>query len=121
MNCSVTDFSSDSRTYRISGISETDLNNSLELFLTARNLRYKNDKAGVRYYTRGNLTMRILLGIFSKYFRLGVVRNKVDDQTFELQLKRAMNFFVSGGLIGVKSSRKEFDQLTEDFKNHFTR
>ncbi|MDF2380161.1 hypothetical protein JMG10_01685 [Nostoc ellipsosporum NOK] len=121
MNCNVTDFSTDSRTYRISGISETEFNNSLELFLAARNLKYKSDKAGMKLYTRGNLTMRILLGVFVKYFRIGVSGKRIDDQTFEVTLKRPMNFFVSGGVIGVRSSRKEFDTLAEDFKNHFTR
>lgn len=121
MNCTVTDFSTDSRSYRISGISETEFNNSLELFLAARDLKYKSDKAGMKLYARGNLVLRILVGVFVKYFRVGVMGKRIDEQTFEVTLKRPMNFFVSGGLIGIKSSRKEFDTLAEDFKNHFTR
>ena len=62
--------------------------------------------------------MRIIFGVFVKYFKV-VVSIKQQDELFSVKIVRDMNILLSGGLIGINKSRKEFTRLTEAFKVYF--
>ena len=115
MTCTVVDFAKDSVVYNITGCTKEELDNKLNLFFTSESFSRKSDTGTEKIYTRGNKIARILLGVFVKYFKVAV-SVKSDGQLFSVRFHRDMNLFLSGGLIGIVSSRKEFARLTEAFK-----
>ena len=119
MQIKVADFGDDSIVYNITGCTREALENKLALFFTSENLVLKSDTPDEKVYGRGNKILRVLLGVFVKYFKLTVSVRQQND-IFSVRLFRDMNFIMSGGLIGVKSSRKEFTRITDAFKIYFT-
>jgi hypothetical protein len=59
-----------------------------------------------------------LIGVFAKYFKVSVTILHKDD-LYSVRLLRDMNLVMSGGLVGIKASRKEFARLNEAFKTYF--
>lgn len=118
MNCKVVDFEKDAVVYNITGSSKAELDNKLNLFFTSGNLPLKTDSGEEKIFQKGNKVMRILLGVFVKYFKL-VVTVRQQDDLFSVRLHRDMGLILSGGLMGIKASRKEFERITEAFKVYF--
>ncbi len=118
MTCTVVDFSKDAIVYNMSGVSREELDNRLNLFFTSQNLRVQKDTPTEKVYQRGTKAGRILLGVFVKYFKV-TVAVKGDSSLFSVELRRDMNFIMSGGVVGLQASRKEFERLNEAFKVYF--
>jgi len=118
MQATLVDFGDDSVVYNITGGTREELENKLNLFFSSENLPLKSDKGDEKVYQKGNKTLRILLGVFVKYFKLAV-SIKQQDQLFSVRILRDMNLVLSGGLIGINKSRKEFSRISEAFKAYF--
>ena len=118
MPATLVDFANDSVIYNITGITKAELENKLNLFFASQELPLKSDTGNEKAYQKGNKVMRVLFGVFVKYFRV-TVSIKEQDGLFSVRLLRDMNLVMSGGLIGIKKSRDRFAQLSEGFKAHF--
>jgi len=118
MNVTVVDFAKDSVVYNITGTTQAELDNKLNLFFTSEGYKYKGDKDGVKIFTKGSKALRVILGAFWKYFRL-TVAVKNEGQLFSVQLRKDASGF-SGGMIGVAQVKKEFTRMTEAFKAYFS-
>ena len=118
MQTTLVDFGNDSVVYNITGITREELENKLNLFFASESLPLKSDKGDEKIYQKGNKTLRVLLGVFVKYFKLAVSIKQQDD-VFSVRILRDMNLVLSGGLIGINKSRKEFARLSEAFKVYF--
>jgi len=118
MNCTVADFSKEFVVYNITGCSKAELENKINLFFTSENLTLKSDTPDEKIFQKGSKTMRILFGVFVKYFKVIVSIHNQGDM-FSVKVFRDMNFFMSGGLIGIKAARKEFERINEAFKVYF--
>jgi len=117
MTCTVVDFGKDSFVYNITGCTKEELDNKLNLFFTSEGFTRKLDTDTEKIFKRGNKALRILLGVFVKYFKVAV-SVKTDGQMFSVRLQRDMNLLLSGGLIGIAASRKEFGRIGEAFKQY---
>lgn len=118
MKASLVDFSNDTVIYNITGTTRQELENKLNLFFASENLPLKSEKLDEKIYQRGNKVLRVLFGVFVKYFKL-VVTVKQQDELFSIRIFRDMNLILSGGLIGIKKSRAEFNRISEAFKVYF--
>ncbi len=118
MQAKLVDFGNDSVVYNITGTTREELENKLNLFFTSENLPLKSDKGDEKVYQKGNKLLRGLLGVFIKYFRIVVTIRKQDD-LFSVRILRDMNLVMSGGLIGINKSRKEFARISDAFKAYF--
>ena len=118
MRCTVKDFAKDSIVYTITGTTREELENRLNLFFTSQNLAVKKDTPGEKIYQRGNKALRILLGVFIKYFKI-VVQVAGTNEEFTVKILRDMNFIMSGGLVGMQKSRTEFGRINDAFKVYF--
>lgn len=118
MKCTVADFGKDSVVYNIAGCSKAELENKLNLFFNSETLTLRSETADEKVFQKGNKIMRILFGVFVKYFKITVSIHNHGDM-FRVKLLRDMNFFMSGGLIGMKATRKEFERINEAFKIYF--
>jgi hypothetical protein len=115
MTCTIVDFANDSIVYNITDCTKEELDNKLNLFFTSERFVRKSDTGTEKIFQRGNKIARILLGVFVKYFKVAV-SVKSEGQLFSVRFKRDMNLALSGGLVGMAASRKEFARLTEAFK-----
>jgi hypothetical protein len=120
MDCKVVDFAKDSVVYNITGCSKEEVDNKLNLFFTSERFARKSDTDTEKIFQRGNKVARVLLGVLVKYFRI-VVSVKTDGQLFSVRIVRDMNLALSGGLMGIAASRKEFGRLSEAFKIYFSK
>lgn len=119
MSCSVSDFGKDYIVYVIKGITKEELESKLNLFFNSESLVLKSEMADEKIFQKGNKWLRIFFGVFVKYFKITVsVARK--DNLFSVRLHRSMNFAMSGGLMGLKASRKEFERINEAFKIYFS-
>jgi hypothetical protein len=118
MDCKVVDFSKDSIVYNITGCSKEELDNKLNLFFGQERFKRKADTPTEKVYQRGNKVLRVLFGVFVKYFRI-TVSVKSEGQLYSVRVVRDMNLALSGGLMGIAASRKEFNRLMEAFKIYF--
>lgn len=118
MKATLVDFGNDSVVYNITDTTKEELDNKLNLFFAAENLPFKSETGEERVYQRGNKTLRVLLGVFVKYFRV-LVTIRRQNELFSVRLQRDMNLILSGGAIGIVKSRKEFTRLSEAFKVYF--
>jgi hypothetical protein len=118
MQATLIDFGNDAVVYNITGATRAELENKLNLFFASEKLPLKSEKGDEKLYIRGSKTMRILFGAFVRYFRVAVTIRQ-ENELFSVRLLRDMNLVVSGGLIGINKSRKEFTRITEAFKAYF--
>ncbi|MEK7224105.1 MAG: hypothetical protein AAB221_00285 [Bacteroidota bacterium] len=117
MQATVVDFAKDRVIYNITGCTQEELDNKLNLFFSSEGYRLKSSVGEVRSYERGNRTMRILLGAFSKYNKQAVTV-KHEGDLFSVLLQKDSTG-MSGGLIGMNQVKKEFARLAEAFKAYF--
>ena len=118
MLATLVDFGNDSVVYNIIDTTRAELENKLNLFFASENLPLKSDTPDEKVFMKGNKIFRIFLGAFVKYFKV-VVSVRQQGDMFSVRLLRDMNLAVSGGLIGINKSRKEFARLSEAFKIYF--
>lgn len=118
MEATLVDFGNDSVVYNFTGTNQAELENKLNLFFASEKLPYKSTVGEERIYMRGNKALRILFGAFVKYFRIAVTVRQ-QGEMFSVRILRDMNLMMSGGLIGVNKSRKEFARLSEALKAYF--
>ena len=117
MTCSVVDFGNDSIVFNITDCTKEELDNKLNQFFTSERFSRKLNSDTEKVFQRGNKVLRILLGVFIKYFKVSV-SIKTDGQLYSVRFLRDMNLVLSGGMIGISASRKEFARLTEAFKEY---
>ncbi len=118
MHATVVDFAADRVFYNITGCTQEELDNKLNLFFSSRGYRLKSAVGEIRTYEKGNRVLRILFGAFAKYHKQSVaVKNQ--GELFSLLLQRDSTG-MSGGLIGMNQVKKEFAGLTEAFKAYFS-
>ena len=118
MQTTLVDFGNDSLVFNITGTTREELENKLNLFFASENLPLKSDKGDEKIYQKGNKVLRVLFGVFVKYFKVAVsIKNQGD--LFSVKLVRDMNLAMSRGLIGINKSRKEFARISDAFKAYF--
>ena len=118
MPATLVDFNKNSVIYNITGVTRAELENKLNLFFSSQDLPLKSDTENEKADQRGNKVMRLLFGVFVKYFRV-TVSIKEQDGLFSVKLLRDMGLVMSGGLIGIEKSRERFTQISEGFKAYF--
>jgi hypothetical protein len=118
MQATLVDFAKDSVVYNITGATRSELENKLNLFFASEELPLKSDKGDEKTYQKGNKAMRVLFGVFVKYFKVNL-SIKEQDGMFSVRILRDMNLVMSGGLVGIKKSRDRFNQLSDAFKVYF--
>lgn len=118
MQATLVDFSNDFLVFNITGGTREELENKLNLFFTSEGLPFKSEKGEDKVYQKGNKVMRVLFGVFVKYFRI-VVTIRQEGDLFSVRILRDMSLVMSGGLIGINKSRKEFSRISEAFKAYF--
>jgi hypothetical protein len=118
MQATLVDFGKDSVVYNITGTDKAGLENKLNLFFSSQELPLKKDNGDEKTYQKGSKLMRILFGVFVKYFKV-VATVKQQGDLFSVRLVRDMGLAASGGLVGIKKSRDRFNELSEAFKAHF--
>jgi len=119
MDCKIVDFAKDSIVYNITGCTKEELDNKLNLFFSSERFSQKSDTPSGKVFQRGNKVLRILFGVFVKYFRV-TVSVKSEEHLFSVRVVRDMNLALSGGLMGFAASRYEFNRLMEQFKIYFS-
>ena len=117
MQVNVVDFAKDRVIYNITGCTQEELDNKLNLFFTSEGYRLKSSVGEIKTYVKGNRVLRILFGAFVKYHKQSVTI-KHEGNLFSLLLQKDSTG-MSGGLIGMNQAKKEFTRLTEAFKNYF--
>jgi hypothetical protein len=118
MLVTVSDAATDRVIFNISGCTKEELDTKLNLFFNAEGYKLKSSEGEIRTFEKGNRTMRILLGAFSKYHKQSVTL-KPNGNDFALMLHRDSTG-ISGGLIGMNQVKKEFSRLTDSFKAYFS-
>ena len=118
MQAALVDFSNDTVVFNITDTTREELENKLNLFFSSESLPLKADSGDEKVYQKGNKVMRIVFGVFVKYFKL-VVTIKQQDGLFSVKIFRDMSLVLSGWLIGINKSRKEFSRISDAFKAYF--
>ena len=118
MQVSIADAAEDRVIYNITGSSKEALDNKLNLFFSSEGYSLKSTEGEIRTYEKGNRTLRILFGAFTKYHKQSVTV-KQQGELYSLMLHRDSTG-MSGGLIGMNQVKKEFHRLTQAFKAYFS-
>ena len=118
MQATLVDFGNDSVVFYIKDTNREELEKKLNLFFASENLPLKEDNGDEKIYQKGNKVIRVLLGVFVKYFKI-VVSIRQQDELFSVRILRDMNLIMSGGLVGINKSRKEFSRISDAFKIYF--
>jgi hypothetical protein len=118
MNFAVVDFGNDRLVCNVTGCTKQELDNKLNLFFSSRGYSIKSETPENKIYKKGNRAMRIILGAFSKYYQFSV-STKTQNDVIGLQLLKDSTG-VSGGLIGMRQVKKEFDRIKEEFKTYMS-
>jgi hypothetical protein len=114
MKLSVADFSKNSVDYIISDTTLSELENKLTLFFTAEGYKLKLHAGDAYTFEKGNRVLRILFGAFVTYHKQKLTVKESNGQ-FSVQLLKSSSG-MSGGLIGMQKSKKEFSRIQEALK-----
>lgn len=117
MQTTVVDFAKDRVIYNMTGCTQEELENKLNLFFTSEGYTPKTKDGETYTYTKGNRVLRILFGAFVKYHKQSVVI-KHEGELYSVLLQKDSTG-MSGGLIGMNQVKKEFARLTDSFRNYF--
>jgi hypothetical protein len=117
MTSTVVDFAKDRVVYNFTNCTQEELDNKLNLFFVSEGYTYKGEKDGSKIFTKGNKVLRAILGAFWKYFKVTVTTKK-ENELFSVLVKKDASGLM-GGAIGMHQVRKEFERMTEAFKNYF--
>jgi hypothetical protein len=118
MKLSVADFSKNSVDYTISDTSLSELENKLTLFFTTEGYKLKLAAGSTYTFEKGNRILRILFGAFITYHKQ-IVTLKENNNHISLQLLKSSSG-MSGGIIGIQKSKKEFSRLQEALKAYLS-
>lgn len=102
--------SADSFIHIYSGISKEGLDEMIFSAFITSGYRLVVGEKGNGTYERGNRTMRLLFGAFSKYFRFQVM-TYVDGSNYKVQVIKESSG-MSGGMIGMDQVKKELTRLS---------
>jgi hypothetical protein len=117
MQITIADSAADRVIYNITGCSQAELDNKLNLFFSSMGYTLKKAEGETRTYEKGNRVLRILFGAFVKYHKQSVTIRQQGD-LISLLLQRDSTG-MSGGLIGMNQVKKEFGRLTAAFTDYF--
>lgn len=119
MKATLVDFGKDAAVYRIEGATRNELENKLNLFFGSQDLPLKKDNGNEKIYEKGNKVVRVLFGVFVKYFK---IKLEIEESNglFTVKMIRNMNLVLSGGLAGIHASRKKFGEISDAFKTYFS-
>ncbi len=117
MQATLVDFAKDQVVYNFTGCTKEELDNKLNLFFTSEGYKFKGEKDGGRIYTKGNQTLRVILGAFWKFFRMHV-SVKQENDLFSVRVQKDASGLM-GGAVGMHQVKKEFTRLSEAFKVYF--
>jgi hypothetical protein len=118
MNCTVVDFAKDRTIFNITGATEEEINNKLNLFLSSQGYKFLKDRNEEKVWKKGNKVLRYILGALAKYDQIAIAVKR-EGELFSVMLRKDSSGF-SGGLIGMHQVKKEFARLTDAFKTYFT-
>jgi hypothetical protein len=93
-----------------SGITSEKLSEIMDAYFSSSGYTKKSNGLNSTTYTKGSRFMRLLFGAFSKYFKFIVALRPIDESTIELSVSKDSSG-MSGGVIGVKQIKKEFDKI----------
>ena len=100
--------------FSYSNIELHELATKIEDLLLSEGYRIDGGGLGDAMFVKGDSTMRMLFGAFVKFYKLRVVTSKNDDGQCLVDLRDATPE-LSGGLIGIKQTRKEIERLKSLF------
>lgn len=92
------------------GIELHDLATKIEHLLLVEGYRIEGGGLGDAMFVKGDATMRMFFGAFVKYYKLRVVTTKNEEGNCLVDLRDATPE-LSGGLMGIKQTRKEIERL----------
>lgn len=118
MQLHVVDFAQDRVIYNATGCTQEELDNKLNHFFSSEGYKPKSSTAETKTFEKGNRVLRILFGAFVKYHKQSVMI-KEEGGLFSVMLHRDSSG-MSGGLIGMRQVKKEFERLTEAFRAYFS-
>jgi len=104
------------KVYHLNDYRLDELERNLDSFFFFENYAFKSKQAGIRTYTKGDKTMRILLRALATYFEQIVIINKEEDGFSVCLPKGSVGIF--GGLIGQRQVKKEFIRLGQALEKH---
>jgi hypothetical protein len=64
-------------------------------------------------YEKGNRVKRLFLGVFHRYFKIGIRIEESDQARLKVRIHK-FSPDVSGGLIGLRQVKKELNQLAQE-------
>jgi|SRR5690606_6744849 len=100
--------------YQISDCTQTELDEKIQIFFASQGYKPFSSNGKTTTYTKGNKTMRILLGAVVEYYKQDVDITQ-QGKTFAVTLPKSPAG-ISGGLIGKRQAEKEYIRLNEAFK-----
>ena len=119
MQLEVVDFAKDRVIYNASGCTREELENKLNLFFASEGYSVKSSTPELKTYEKGNRVLRILFGAFVSYHKQSV-NIKQEGERFSIMLHRDSSG-MSGGVIGMRQVKKEFERLSEAFRTYFSK
>lgn len=102
--------------HEYAGVSKEELKTRIHEYMISAGYRLLVGSPGEGHYEKGNKTMRILFGAFSKYFKFYMQINEETDQTITVSLG-TQTTGMSGGLIGMKQVKDELKKMAATFQN----
>jgi hypothetical protein len=99
-----------------SGISQDEMNNTVDKFFKSSGYKLKEGKPGNATYEKGNKTMRILFGAFSKHFVFQIKTYANEPDTVKVAVVKGTNG-IAGGLVGMKQVKTELTRISKELQN----
>lgn len=103
-------------THLYTGIAKDDLDRRVDHIFSTSGYRLAEGSPGKGVYVKGNRTMRILLGAFTKYFKFEIATEPVSANELRLSVKK-MSSGMSGGLIGMNQVKNEVRRLFQEMQS----
>lgn len=102
--------------HQYAGTTKDEIKKRVHDFMMSSGYRLTVGSPGEGQYEKGNRTMRILFGAFSKYFKFFLQIVEESDQTITVSLGTQTSG-MSGGLIGIKQVKDELKKMSATFQN----
>ncbi|GHC62762.1 hypothetical protein [Ulvibacter litoralis] len=94
---------------------QTDIVAAVDNLMFNEGYKIDSGACGDAIYVTGDKTMRLLFGGFVKYHKLRIVTTVKSENEFIVDIRDATPE-LSGGMIGIKKSKKELARLTALFQ-----
>lgn len=102
--------------HQYAGTTKDEIKKRVNDFMISSGYRLTVGSPGEGQYEKGNRTMRILFGAFSKYFKFFLQIVEESDQTITVSFGTQTSG-MSGGLIGIKQVKDELKKMSATFQN----